>query len=301
MSTTATTRAPWLGLFFLAYALLCLGLTWALILWTQTRGEFITSQELKIQARDEARAHRAGREFAADTRKQGWVIPADIPLFKQNFYAQLLPAIQRQNQLVLKQRRQLLEMSARLQDNKPLTIGQQAMLETWALRYRAPETLADLDLVQELLVRVDVLPESMTLSQAAVESAWGRARFAQEANNYFGQWCFTKGCGVVPARRAAGATHEVARFSSLDAAVAAYMHNINSHQAYAQIRRIRAEQRGHGQALDSLRLTEGLGKYSEKGQAYIRELHGLIRFNKLKQFDHAPLSIARQEAAVKSS
>lgn len=300
MSTTATTRAPWLGLLFLAYALFCLGLTWGLIYWTQGRSEFTTSQELKAQARDEARARRAGRELT-DSRDPEWVIPTDVPLFKQNFYAQLLPAIQRQNTLVLKQRLQLEEMAARLNGNKPLTIGQQATLETWALRYRAPETLEDLELVQELLVRVDVLPESMTLAQAAVESAWGRARFAREANNYFGQWCFTQGCGVVPARRAAGATHEVARFSSLDAAVAAYMLNINSHQAYAQIRRIRAEQRSKGQELDSLRLTEGLGKYSEKGHAYIRELHGLIRFNKLKQFDHSPLSIASQEAALQNS
>lgn len=300
MSTTPVTRQRWLGLLFLFYALVCLGITYGLISWSQSREEFITSQEIKIQAREDARALRAGRELPADSSEPVWFIPDDIPLFKQKFYASLLPAIQRQNDHILKQRHQLQEMSTRLQGNRPLTLRQQATLETWALRYRAPDNLTGQELVEELLMRVDVVPASMALAQAAMESAWGRSRFAKEANNYFGQWCFTPGCGVVPNRRAAGATHEVARFKNLDAAVAAYLLNINSHAAYDTVRQIRADLRQAEQPLDSLRLTQGLSRYSEKGPAYIRELNGIIRFNQLKQFDHGPISIAGQEPTVKS-
>lgn len=301
MSTTPSAGTPWPGLIFFAYALLCLALTYGLISWTQSREEFISSHELKAQAREETRALRAGRELPADTSAPVWSIPTDIPLFKQRFYADLLPAIQRQNDHILKQRRELKEMSTRLRDNKTLSLGQQATLETWALRYRAPDSLADLDLVEELLTRVDVVPESMALAQAAMESAWGRARFAKEANNYFGQWCFTRGCGVVPSRRAAGATHEVARFNSLDDAVAAYLLNINSHPAYESVRSLRATMRLAEQPLDSLRLTQGLEKYSERGLVYIKELNGLIRFNKLKQFDHGPIRVASQEPSTRGS
>lgn len=300
MSTTPTTNTPWPGLIFVAYAWLCFGLAYGLISWTQSREEFITSQEVKAQAREEARALRAGRELPSDTSEPAWSIPTDIPLFKQNFYGELLPAIQRQNDHVRKQRQQLQEMSARLQDNKPLSLRQQATLETWAQRYRAPDFPTELELVHELLVRVDVIPKSMVLAQAAIESAWGRARFAKEVNNYFGQWCFTPGCGAVPSRRAAGAHHEVARFKDLDAAVAAYLLNINSHAAYAKVRSLREEMREAEQLLDSLRLTQGLEKYSEKGREYISELNGIIRFNQLKQFDHGPTRIASQEPSVKN-
>ena len=69
-----------------------------------------------------------------------------------------------------------------------------------------------------------------------MESGWGESRFAQQGNNLFGEWCFTKGCGIVPSQRKEGATHEVRRFDSVDDALASYMHNLNTGHAYKALR-----------------------------------------------------------------
>lgn len=284
MSNIPTTKTPWLGYVFIAYSLLCLTMTFGILYWLNNTEEFINSREAKVKARSEVVVTDSQGIYTGESIK----IPANIPALKRNFYKKLLPAINRQNARIKTQRQQLQKMTDRLADGKSLSLQQQATLETWALRYRTPDDLSDKALVQDLLVRIDVVPPSMALAQAAMESAWGRARFAKEANNYFGQWCFTPGCGVVPNRRIAGATHEVARFSSLDAAVAAYMLNINSHPAYEKVREIRADTRKEQQPLDSLLLANGLEKYSERGNDYILDLKGMIRFNKLKQFDRQP-------------
>ena len=80
---------------------------------------------------------------------------------------------------------------------------------------------SDQDIINELILRVDVIPVSLALAQAANESAWGTSRFALEGNNVFGQWCYKKGCGIVPAERRSGATHEVKSFTSVERSVQA--------------------------------------------------------------------------------
>ncbi len=137
----------------------------------------------------------------------------------------------------------------------------------------------------ELLVRVDTIPTSLALAQAANESSWGTSRFAREANNYFGQWCFEKGCGVVPAKRNAGATHEVADFDSAAEAIQAYMFNLNSHPTYSQLRAVRTQLRNDKKPLSGPAMAAGLVGYSERGEAYIKELREMIHFNKWAQFD----------------
>ncbi len=234
------------------------------------------------------------------------VKPAPPPLptvtktdtLKHRFYARLLPAIQQQNDRVLNQRQQLREIKQQLADNAVLNEQQLSTLNRWKEEYRTPDELEGLALVDDLLVRIDMVPASMVLAQGAMESAWGRSRFAKEANNYFGQWCFSQGCGIVPSRRAEGATHEVARFASIEAAVAAYLRNINSHPAYAQVRQIRANSRAENRPLDSLAMAQGLEQYSAKGHQYILDLQGMIRYNKLKQYDRRepnPQDMAQQE------
>jgi len=131
----------------------------------------------------------------------------------------------------------------------------------------------------QLLKRVDTVPMKLVLSQAANESAWGTSRFARQANNLFGQWCFTKGCGIVPSRRNAGATHEVAAFTSPQLSVRSYMHNINTGRVYQDLRNIRAQQRAQGKTATALQLAEGLSKYSERGQAYVKEIKSMISYN----------------------
>ncbi len=143
----------------------------------------------------------------------------------------------------------------------------------------------DQDLVNELLLRVDVIPASLVLAQAANESAWGTSRFALEANNIFGQWCFEEGCGIIPNRRVAGATHEVKSFDTIEAAIEGYFLNINSHHLYAGFRQERARLRRLGRRLDSIVLAQRLDRYSERGKSYVDEVQTLIQQNNLAQRD----------------
>ncbi len=134
---------------------------------------------------------------------------------------------------------------------------------------------------EALLSRIDVIPPSLILAQAANESAWGTSRFATQANNYFGQWCSSKGCGLVPLRRNTGSTHEVRKFTHAQASVRSYLMNINTGRAYQSIRDMREKARTQSQTLSGIELAAGLKQYSERGQAYVEELRSMIRYNKL--------------------
>jgi len=130
-----------------------------------------------------------------------------------------------------------------------------------------------------LLARVDVIPPKLALIQAAKESGWGTSRFARSANNLFGEWCFSEGCGVVPASRSEGRRHEVESFDSVQDAIASYVRNLNSHPSYAPLRERRAALRAAGEAPTALALADGLGRYSERGEAYVQEVKSMIRHN----------------------
>lgn len=136
-----------------------------------------------------------------------------------------------------------------------------------------------------LLKRVDIIPPSLALAQAANESAWGTSRFARLGNNFFGQWCFTKGCGIVPSRRGKGEIHEVRKFNSPLESVKAYIHNLNTQHTYQPLREIRAKLRAEGKFPSSLELAKGLVNYSARKHAYVKELQHMIRYNKLEAYD----------------
>jgi Bax protein len=226
---------------------------------------------------------KKGSNFTVDYKK----IPAfkkisHIPERKQAFFDYLSPAIEYQNQLI-RERRQLLKgIEIKLNHAEQMTSAQQAFMETMRTRYRVPAESTTDEAVALLLRRVDTLPVSMVLAQAAMESAWGTSRFAREANNLFGQWCFSKGCGVVPAKRSKGMTHEVQKFASVDKAIAAYFLNINSHPTYVLTRDVREKLRAKGKALTGHAMVVGLEKYSARGHEYIEELRSMIRTNKLE-------------------
>jgi Bax protein len=133
-------------------------------------------------------------------------------------------------------------------------------------------------------MRVNIIPPAMALAQAAKESGWGTSRFASDGNNYFGQWCYKPGCGLIPKARKTGKSHEVAVFNSAKESVQAYMHNINTHQAYDELRAIRAKLQKTGKPLSGLDLLQGLHAYSERGQIYVKELESMIQFNQLEKF-----------------
>lgn len=169
---------------------------------------------------------------------------------------------------------------------------QQALSEDAERILAAGEVLSQYELTKELIRRVDVIPTSLVLAQAANESAWGTSRFAREGNNIFGQWCFDEGCGLVPNRRGEDASHEVRAFASVEAAVRAYFRNLNTHPSYEDLRTLRASMRMQGLPLNSMVLARGLTRYSERGMDYVLELQDMIRINELRERDRVFLNSA---------
>ena len=135
-----------------------------------------------------------------------------------------------------------------------------------------------------LKVRMDEIPVSLALAQAAKETGWGTSRFAQEGNALFGQWTWS-GEGIKPAGVDKDAKHKVAKFAVLKASVRAYQRNLNTHSSYIEFRKERAIQRDNDEKLDSLRLVNYLDKYAETGKQYIDVLKKIIKQNSLTDFD----------------
>ncbi len=139
-----------------------------------------------------------------------------------------------------------------------------------------------------LKIRMDEIPVSLAIAQAAKETGWGTSRFAQEGNALFGQWTYT-GEGIKPAGSDLGDTHKVMKFKILRASVRAYQRNLNTHKSYREFRKIRAIQRDVLGNFNSLELVEYLDKYAETGKEYIKILKQIIEQNKLTDFDDAKL------------
>ena len=139
-----------------------------------------------------------------------------------------------------------------------------------------------------LKIRMDEIPVSLAIAQAAKETGWGTSRFAQEGNALFGQWTFS-GEGIKPAGSDDGDTHKVMKFKILKASVRAYQRNLNTHKSYREFRKIRAIQRDVLGNLNSLELVEYLDKYAETGKEYIKILKKIIEQNKLTDFDDAKI------------
>lgn len=203
---------------------------------------------------------------------------------KQEFLGLLRPIVEEKNQKLLQSRERLLKMKSEFDATGELTGVNARNFEVMRKKYHVttetyPETARALEI---LLLRVDAIPPAMVLAQAAAESGWGTSRFAEEAHNLFGQWCYTKGCGLVPARRAANAKHEVQKFNNVEEAITAYYRNINTHNAYRAWRQQRAQVRDQPHQFTGSHMVSALGKYSERGEAYIHELRKLIRSNRLE-------------------
>ena len=139
-----------------------------------------------------------------------------------------------------------------------------------------------------LKIRMDEVPTSMAIAQAAKETGWGTSRFAQEGNALFGQWTWS-GEGIKPSGADNDSTHKVMKFKVLQASVKAYHRNLNTHSSYREFRSARAELRDRRKNLDSLILTEYLDKYAETGKEYVKILQQIIKQNQLTDFDDAKL------------
>ena len=211
----------------------------------------------------------------------------DVKQKKQTFFDFLQPFIDSKNAEILKQRDVLLNIVDTIVSGTALDFRDKYFLRELSRIYEMPtEDVLNLNYLQRLLWRVDVIPPSLVLAQAANESAWGTSRFAKEGYNFFGQWCYTQGCGLVHNRRRVSAIHEVKSFSSIEEAVNAYFMNINTFPSYQFLRLIRQDLRQNKQTIDGISLAEGLGSYSERGEGYVQELRVLINNNKLLMRDH---------------
>lgn len=216
---------------------------------------------------------------------------------KTRFVDQLLPLIEAQNQKILADRQRAQSL-----------LAQELWTDSWLLdqlelyRTEVPEGLvatlrqgiedvsaADhahlLEAGERLMLKLDVVPPSLALAQSANESAWGRSRFASEGNNYFGQWCFSEGCGIVPTGRPEGETYEVRSFDSVADSVRGYILNLNRHWAYERLRALRAQQRRLGEQITGVHLAGGLERYSARGFDYIDELRSMIWVNDFDKLD----------------
>lgn len=210
----------------------------------------------------------------------------DVQKKKQAFFDFLRPIIQKQNQK-LKYKSVLVNKLLADFESDPYHTGlvSRKLSRLFAEFRLDDESLSGLSTrnrIEELKKRVLPIPASLVLAQAANESGWGTSRFARQANNLFGEWCFTEGCGIVPNKRDDSQKHEVRKFSSVEASVVSYMNNLNSHPAYQELRDIRWILFNQKRPVTGQKLAVGLLHYSERGEAYVNEISALIRHNHLE-------------------
>ncbi len=203
--------------------------------------------------------------------------PIQTTYQKKSFFSFMRPIIEAENTRILHIRRRLMQLQVSTHLSKQSIPWLQQIAEEYRVSLMGKP---DNRFWHQILSMVDIVPVDMAMAQAANESAWGNSRFAREANNYFGQWCFQKGCGIIPLRRNAGALHEVKRFDSPAASVRAYIKNMNTLHAYQAFRKIRQSLRHQGKPLNPGLLTIGLSKYSERGADYVKIIRSIIRKNK---------------------
>jgi len=195
---------------------------------------------------------------------------------KQRFFQKMRPLVDAENQRVMEQRLFL----QTIHEKTELSPAEQTRLDALLQTYRIQRDVQGDVPWDEVWARVDMVPPALVLVQAANESAWGTSRFAREGNNYFGEWCFQQGCGLVPLHRKEGAIHEVKVFPSPQLSVRSYLHNLNTKSAYQALRAIRAQQRMQGQEPTAEALAEGLLRYSERGQAYVESIQKMLEHNR---------------------
>lgn len=210
---------------------------------------------------------------------------SDVREKKQAFFGFMLPMIRESNRAIRQDRRFLLTIRDDLRSGVSLGESDLSRLASVGKHYRVKPAESLLNQVDALLLKVDVVPESLVLAQSANESGWGTSRFARQANNMFGVWCFREGCGLKPLQRDAGLTHEVARYATIQDSVNAYIHTINTNPAYTDLRDIRAAHRAGNAIMSGLALAEGLLRYSERGVDYVREIQQMIRVNNLHEYN----------------
>ena len=208
---------------------------------------------------------------------------------KTSFFKILLPMVLLANERIRQERQVLLQIVAQLEKNQAIDDRQQHLLRTLKQRYKVKGDLLSRETLDILKRRVDEIPATLILAQAANESAWGTSRFVREGNNLFGEWTFVPGTGIVPLDRPEGETYEVRRFNNLYDSILAYLRNLNTHPAYQTLRQLREKAHQQGRKPRGVELAEGLKNYSTRGEVYVSDLKKIIRTNHLQRFTSVSL------------
>ena len=196
-------------------------------------------------------------------------------LKKETFIKIVLPLIVAENERILEDREKLIILS----DKKFTTDLEKQWLRQKLLEYKVKK--GDL---KELLLRMDIIPTSIALAQAAKESGWGTSRFALEGNAIFGQWTWS-GQGIAPLDRESNKNHKILKFPILRASVKAYQNNLNTHKSYSKFRQKRLVLRDKNKKIIGLELTETLNNYAQTGSEYTKILNQIIKQNRLMDFE----------------
>ncbi len=210
---------------------------------------------------------------------------------RDRFIAYLAPIVSEVNDNVRKRRAAVLTVEQRLERTGELAPEEAAWVDAMVERYRVDATTTA-DQIGGLKHRIDIVPVSLAVAQAGIESAWGTSRFAREGNNLFGKWCFSPGCGIVPARRPPTATYEVEAYDDVAGSVRSYIHHLNSHPIYEIMRERRAEARAEQRPPMGADLAAGLEFYSAKGYEYVEIIRHVIHTNELDDLVQSDLAQA---------
>ena len=198
---------------------------------------------------------------------------------RELFIKIVLPLILAENHKITQDRQKLFKILAKNFN----TVGERVWLKRRFKEYK----IEDRDLAK-LKLRMDIIPVSIALAQAANESGWGTSRFALEGNALFGQWTWSKK-GISPKNKDPDSSHKILQFQILKASVRAYKNNLNTHNAYQEFRETRAQLRQEGKEIIGLDLTKYLKNYASIGEKYVRILDDIIEKNSLTDFDKANL------------
>ena len=212
---------------------------------------------------------------------------------KLNFIKTILPIVVKQNEEIILTRSKLKEIQNYLIKNKTLDKFDQVFLSNAAKKYSIKsKNIHKLDMIEDLLNNVDIIPNSLVIAQAANESGWGSSRFAKDYNALFGEYTYDLNNGVVPAKREEGKKHLIKYFETYEKSVESYFKNINSHSAYKEFRSLRSKLRSKNSSsyINVDLLIRELDRYAEDIN-YVETLSSIIRVNNLKELDNINSSL----------
>ena len=250
------------------------------------------TDSIRLSAATIAELFKSTDYSLTDVRKTKLVKPISLTLLpneikkientkkrKDLFIQIILPLVIKENNYIKMDRKKLFSILNKSKNTKVEKIWLTSKFKQYGVANKDLSTLK---------IRMDEVPVSMAIAQAAKETGWGTSRFAQEGNALFGQWTWS-GEGIKPSGADNGSTHKVMKFKILQASVRAYQRNLNTHSSYKDFRSARAELRDEGKKLDSIVLTKYLDKYAEIGKEYVKVLQQIIKQNNLTDFDDAKL------------